>query len=401
MTDPDIRVLDDAHFRTASTLFRDTLHARPPTDEEWKTVRATYQDGQALGAFAGDEMVGTVQCFPSSLAVPGGAVVPMSAVSRVGVRADWTRRGVLTALQRVQLRAMRDAGDVASSLRASESAIYGRFGYGVATRYREVRIKRRETRSRVPVEGRVRLVDAERALPLCRALFDRLSPERPGTIGRWPGWWTLMVQRVLKEDNLKFAVASGPAGDDGFVIYQVAEGSFEIGRERPTVLTVRDLWAETPRAWADLWRFLLGVDLVHEVAAEGRPLDEPVEWLLTDRRALRSVEGDETWLRLLDVEAALAARTYRAGEPVVVGVRDRFLPENDGAYRITPAGASRTSDEPDFVVDVDVLAAAYLGDVSFAALAITGHLTSDSADAPGRADALFAVDRAPWCGTFF
>ncbi|MEU6151587.1 GNAT family N-acetyltransferase [Actinosynnema sp. NPDC047251] len=402
MTDLDIRVLDDAHFRAASALFRGTLHYAPPTDEAWETVRTTYHAGQALGAFAEGELVGTVQAFPSALTVPGGAVVRMSAVSRVGVRADWTRRGVLTAMQRAQLRAMRDAGDVAATLRASESVIYGRFGYGVATRYREIRVKRVETRVRVPIAGRVRLVDGETALPLCRGLFDRLTPGRAGSIARWTGWWTSNVQRALKEDNLKFAVASGPDGDDGYAIYKVTPGSWETGNEKPTVLAVQDLWAATPRAWADLWAFLLGVDLVGEVLAEGRPLDEPVEWLVTDRRAVRTVdESDETWLRLLDVEAALAARTYRAGEPVVIGVRDRFLPENDGAYRITAQGASRTSDEPDFVVDVDVLAAAYLGDVTFGALAMTGRFEEASGDAVARADALFAAAQTPWCGTFF
>ncbi|MEV0677520.1 GNAT family N-acetyltransferase [Actinosynnema sp. NPDC050436] len=402
MTDLDIRVLDDAHFRAAHTLFRSTLHHGPSTDEAWESVGISYRSGQALGAFADDELVGTVQTFPSELAVPGGAVVPMSAVSRVGVRADWTRRGVLTALQRAQLRAMRDAGDVASSLRASESVIYGRFGYGVATRYREVRVKRVETRSRLPIAGRVRLVDAERALPLCQELFDRLSPGRAGTIARWPGHWDVNLRRVAKEENLRFAVASGPDGDDGYAVYKVTPGSWEHGHEKPTVLAVLDLWAASPRAWADLWTFLLGVDLVGEVVAEGRPLDEPLEWLLADRRGLRSVDlGDETWLRLLDVGAALAARTYRAGEPVVLGVRDRFLPENEGAYRISAGGASRTTDEPDFVVDVDVLAAAYLGDVTFGALAMTGRFESTSADAVARADALFAVDELPWCGTYF
>ncbi|RKT55903.1 GNAT family N-acetyltransferase [Saccharothrix australiensis] len=401
MTDLDIRVLDDAHYRAAHTLFRGALHHPPAPDDRWEIARTSYDPGRAFGAFAGDELVGTVQSFPSRLAVPGGAVVPMAAVSRVGVRADWTRRGVLTALQRAQLRAMRESGDVAASLRASEGAIYERFGYGVATRVREVRVKRATARSRQPIAGRVRLVEPAAAGDLVGSLFERVSPGRAGTIARWQGWWNL---NVLHEEGAhqRYAIASGPDGDDGYVVYKVTAYSYENGVEKPAVLTVLDLWAATPRAWADLWVFLLGIDLVDEVGAEGRPVDEPLEWLLVDRRALRVVDVmDETWLRLVDVEAALSARAYRPGGSVVIGVRDRFLPENEGSYLITSSGASRTTGEPDFVVDVDVLGAAYLGDVAFGALAAAGRFAAGSPEAVARADALFAVDQAPWCGTFF
>lgn len=403
MTDIDIRVLtDEAQYRAAHTVFRGSLHHGPAPDERWEAIKTSYEPGRTIGAYAGDELVGGVQSFPSAMAVPGGAVVPMAAVSRVGVRADWTRRGVLTAMQRAQLRALREGGDVAATLRASEGSIYERFGYGVATRYREVRIRKREAAPRVPIVGRVRLVPVDEALPLVRELFERLSPARPGTIARWPGWWDVNLTRSEDKDGLRVAVCSGEDGDDGFVVYKVQRGSWERGVEKPTVLEVQDFWAANPRAWADLWGFTLRVDLVGEVFAFGRPLDEPLEWLMTDRRAVFVEDvADETWLRLVDVEAALAARGYGVAEPVVIGVRDRFLPENEGAYRVTSSGVSRTGDAPDFVVDVDVLGAAYLGDVSFSALAMTGRFSGGSPEAVRRADKLFAADEVPWSGTFF
>ncbi|MBW4717702.1 GNAT family N-acetyltransferase [Saccharothrix obliqua] len=402
MTDLDIRVLTDDQYRAAHTLFRGTLHHGPANDERWASVVSSYEPGRAWGAFAGDELVGTVMSFPSAIAVPGGAVLPMAAVSRVGVRADWTRRGALTALQRAQLRSFLESGQVVSTLRATEGVIYGRYGYGVATRFRHVRVRRAGAKSRLPVAGRVRLLEREAAVPVVQAVYERVAPRRPGTAARWQGWWQVNVVQPPEDENLKFAVASGPDGDDGFLVYKVTPGSHEAGNERPAVLTVLDLWTATPRAWADLWAFTLGVDLVDEIDAVGRPVDEPLDWLLVDRRAARVVsEVDETWLRVVDVEAALSARAYRSGDPVVIGVRDRVLPENEGAYRITAEGAVRTGEEPDFVVDVEVLGAAYLGDVTFRSLALAGRFTPTSREAVDRADALFAVDEAPWCGTYF
>ena len=402
MTDHDVRVLDDSQYRTAHTLFRGTLHHTPAPDDQWKFVQESYEPGRAFGAFADGEMIGTLQSFPSRLAVPGGAVVPHAAVSRVGVRADWTRRGVLSAMQRTQLRAMRSAGDVVATLRASETAIYGRYGYGVASRYRFLRIDRLKAAPPTRPAGRVRLVEGEAGERIARGLFDELSPGRAGTISRWPAWWGLNVRRVAAEENVKIAVRSGASGDDGYVAFKVSPGRHDSSENQPTTLAVLDLWARDAEAWADLWLFVLGVDLVAEVTAFGRPVDEPVEWLLGDRRACRvAEESDETWLRLLDVPAALSARTYRRGEPVVLGVRDAYLPENAGSYRVAADGVTRVDDAPELVLDVDVLASTYLGDVSFTTLAGTRRLDVVEPGALARADALFEVSETPWSGTFF
>ncbi|MEU4745092.1 GNAT family N-acetyltransferase [Actinosynnema sp. NPDC023658] len=412
MTDHDVRVLDDSQYRTAHGLFRGALHHKPAPDDVWEFVRESYDPGRTFGAFADGEMIGTVQAFPSRLAVPGGAVVRNAAVSRVGVRADWTRRGVLSALQRAQLRALRADGDVVATLRATESAIYGRYGYGVATRYRFLKIDRRKAVPRTRPVGRVRLVEGEEGERIALALFDELSPGRAGTIARWPAWWGMNVRRGAVEENLKIAVRSGSSGAsgisgtsddvDGYAVFKVVPGDYEPGVHKPTTLVVMDLWARNAEAWADLWLFALGVDLVDQVTTFGRPLDEPVEWLLTDHRACQVVqETDETWLRLLDVPAALAARTYRDGEPVVIGVRDAYLPENSGSYRIAPDGVTRVDDAPELLLDVDVLASTYLGGVSFATLAATRRLDLVAPTALARADALFAVSEVPWCGTYF
>ncbi|WP_232519790.1 GNAT family N-acetyltransferase [Actinosynnema pretiosum] len=431
MIDHDIRVLgDETHYRAANNVFRRALLNGPANDEMWEVLLESYVPGRALGAFDGDEVIGSAQSFPSSLVVPGGAVLPMGAVSRVGVRADWTRRGVVSALMRTQLRSLREMGDVAATLRATEGGIYGRFGYGVATRGRDLRVNRVKAVPRGRVEGRVRVRpvsevgDGEEL----RALFEGVrggglgggwSGSRPGVIGRWDGWWSMHLKRE-KEKDPQVVIATGPDGvDDGFAMYRVERSHTE-----KSELTVLDLWAGTPRAWADLWRYLLGVDLVDEVVAHLRPLDEPVELLLVDPRGCRwESTSDETWLRLIDVEEALGRRAYavRGGggggadpadladpaDPaelaVVLGVRDSVLPENAGSYRVSRGGVERVEDAPEVVLDVAELAAVYLGDVSFAALAAAGRVevVGEGTGAVERADRLFAVGEVAWAGTYF
>lgn len=400
MTDeraPDVRFLRSDELRAANTLFRATLHHGPVPEEIWAKRDGIVDQDRVLGAFVGDRMVGTALSYASAMAIPGGTVLPMAMVTGVGVRADHTRRGVLTAMMRTQLAGL---DEPVAQLRASEAVIYGRFGYGVATRGRSVVVDRQRAvlRRDVPAHGTIRLLDYEDAMSILPSLYERIGATRPGWLSRPEGWWRATAL-YLEEHKVRgmAAVHSGPDGEDGFALYTVDR---ENGNR---VLNVDQLHADGPESWAALWRFVLSVDLVSEVRADLRPVDEPLELLFTNWRALRtSGIDDETWLRIVDVPAALAARAYdESAGSVVIEVRDDFLPPNSGRYLIGDGPARRVEEPAELAVDVDALATLYLGDVLPSALVGTGRLTVEKADALRVADRLFAVQGAPWCGTFF
>jgi predicted acetyltransferase len=396
----DVRLLRTDEFRAAHDLFKGTMHAGPSSDDAWADRGATFEEDRVLGAFVDDILVGTTLSSGSQLTVPGGALLPMAMVTAVGVRADHTRRGVVTALMRTQLTELTEP---VATLRASEAVIYGRFGYGVASRGRTVVLKTKEAAPRpsAPGGGRVRLIPAADATALLPELYDTVSRRRPGWSARPAGWWDAMrLWSAESRTHAMVAVHTGPDGDDGFATYTAERVQW--GRK----LTVQDLWADNSDAWAALWRFLASLDLVLELHAQLRPLDEPLEHLFVDRRAVRVTEvEDETWLRLADVPAALAARTFGELAPgvgsVVLEVRDAFLPANSGRYLIGD-GPARPVDEPaELTLDVDVLAELYLGDLAPSALAGVGRIGAAKADALRVADRLFAVPCSPWCGTYF
>ncbi|MFD5825471.1 GNAT family N-acetyltransferase [Lentzea sp. NPDC060358] len=387
----DIRVLtDEAQYRAHNTLFRRAMHWGAPTDEQWSVTLPSYEPDRALAAFDGDQMVGTTQSFGSSLVVPGGARVSHSAISRVGVRADYTRRGVLTALMREQLSSLPDP---VATLRASEGRIYGRFGYGLAGRVRKLEIDAKRAVIPGTPTGRVRMLDQDTADKLLPELHEAIGLRRPGQISRWPGWWARQRDRKTEAENSVTVVHSGPDGDDGFLTYKVAtEKDFQHR------LSVEDFEWATPQAWRDLWIYVMRLDLVDHVENEV-PLDDASSWLFEDPRVVRTKDVfDEIWLRLVDVPHMLSARTYGTAEPVVVEVHDKLLPANTGTYRVSPDGAERVEEQPDLTIPVDLLGAVYLGDVTFSQLAATQRIEGTRlADA----DALFAVSQKPVCGTFF
>lgn len=405
---PQVRALEPAELRPAVDLFRGALHVAPVDDEGWQRGAALQVPGRSFGAFedgpGGTELVGTATSFATRTAVPGGVGVHTAAVTRVGVRADRTRRGHLSALMRAQLADAAARGEVLATLRASETGIYGRFGYGVASRGRQVRVPGRSAlRPGAPGGGPIRMLTGDRALSELPAVHDRLALRRPGGMTRPPSWWDGFLRgRLAEREYLAAAVHGGPHGDDGFAVW-TAE------RDRPgTPATVHllDLHAADAAGTAGLWRFLLGLDLVADVTAHLRPLDEDVDLLLADPRTFQ-VEGhaDETWLRLLDVPAALAARAWGDAAPVVLRVRDALFPGNDGLVRIGPDGPKPVENgaaAPELECDVAALAMAYLGDRRPSELVATGWWGAHDADAAARADALFAMPGpVPWCGTFF
>lgn len=400
MTDHEVRTLGDDELRASQELFRATLHAKPITDDEWPQVRAGLQSARTLGVHEVDSgaLIGTARSFDSALTVPGGGEVPLGAVTSVGVRADRTRRGVLTELMHTQLREFADRGVVAAGLHASESAIYGRFGYGVATWARDytVDVRRARIRQDAPAGGRVDIEDVDRAFDHWAEAYSAMTT-RPGMLARPAEWWSQLRRTAEKQDGPVTAVTHrGTGGVDGFAVYSV-------DRPRPGSATLNLLELQTagPEAFAGLWRYLLSVDLIHEVAANGRPVDEPVELLLTDPRAVStSAQLDDLWLRLVDVPAALSARSY-TGEDVVLEVTDPVLPGNSGRYRVGPDGVARTDEAAQVQLPVDVLAMVHLGAWRPSQLVDTGRIGVTAPGVVERADRLFSTPAPPWCGTFF
>jgi predicted acetyltransferase len=356
---------------------------------------------------AGDALVGTATSYACRMAVPGGAVLDTAAITQVGVRADHTRRGLLTALMRAQLDDVAARGEALAALHATEARIYGRFGYGVATRAQSVRVRRsgRGLRPGAPAVGETRLLEPDEFGKLSAALHERIALTRPGMITRGETWWRSPADRARRDQRTVMAAAhTGPDGPDGFVVATAGKGDFTT-----RTLQVEDLHADNAAATAALWRFLLDVDLVGEVTAWLRPVDERLDLLLADPRDL-TVTGieDELWLRLVDVPTALAARTFADVPSVLLGVHDPFRETNAGVYRIAGGTAERVEPlggpvRPELECDVAALAMAYLGDRRPAELAATGWWTVHDPDALERADAAFAAaaTTVPWCGTMF
>jgi predicted acetyltransferase len=402
----DIRPVGEDEFLASVDVFLTALVLGQPARQENESRLGSFEADRTIAAFVDDRIVGTAGAHTFETTVPGGARVPTAGVTRVGVLPTHTRRGILRALMAEQLADVRRRGEPLASLRASESSIYRRFGYGVAGLAADYVIDTRDAAFGVEPSdtGSLRFVDATEVLTEIPAAYERVGRLRAGALGR-PGWWWQRTLADLVSETGRpprwCVVHTDAAGVvDGFVDYGAVDRDHWNDNEQ--LLEVYALFADGPDAYAALWRHVLRLDLAGRVRALIRPVDEPLRWLLADPRCLETTAlFDEQWVRLVDVETALSARHYGPGDAVVVHVDDAVLPANTGTYTVSPDGAKRTDDRPDLRLDVAALGAVYLGGTTFTELAAARLVETTEPATLAMADALFAVRPQPWCGTHF
>ena len=410
----DVRPIAESEFadwlRAMNTGF---LRAPAPTDEEVEGRRERFVEGRYLGAFDRGRCVATFRSFDQELTAVGGASVPADAISGVTVTATHRRRGLLSRMMARDLAAAKDRGDVAATLIAAEYPIYGRYGFGPATWMAEwtVDVPRAglDARWAGPAGGgRIDLVEGEDIRKLGPELHERLRRGQPGAIDRDDMWWRMNTGALRWDTSWKppfFAVYRSASGEvEGMAAYEV-DDNWGDAKQPLNTATVRWLIGVTPAAERALWEYVCSVDWVVKVKSGWRAPDDLLPHFLPDPRAARITSlADWLWLRILDVEKALEARTYEGQGALVLEVAgvDGLT---GGRYRleVSPEGASctPTTESAELELGLGELGALWLGDESAVRLAALGRVREERAGAARKADALLRTSRRPWCPDMF
>ncbi|MCX4574970.1 GNAT family N-acetyltransferase [Streptomyces sp. NBC_01571] len=377
----------------------------PESSEERELWNELTEYDRSLGIWEGDQCVGTAGAFSFRVTVPGGASVPAAGITMVSVAATHRRRGLLTSMMRRQLDDIHSWGEPLAVLTASEPAIYGRFGYGIATHQHSAEIDTTRVRLSVPPgtdDVRLRFAAPADVLDVCESVYARSVPGRPGMLARRPGWERVTVLDPESERDgaspLQCVVAERDGEVVGYARYRIKPDHDHAGARATVVL--HDLQALDPAADAALWRLLFDLDLTTTLRTRGRPVDESWHHMVSDIRRCAVRLRDGLHVRLVDVDAALEARTYQAPVDLVFEVEDAFCPWNEGRWRLTgdAKGASCVpAREPaDLALSVRELGAAYLGGVSLVSLGAAGRVRELRQGALAEASVAFSSAVEPW-----
>jgi predicted acetyltransferase len=332
-------------------------------------------------------------------------VAPVAGVTLVGVMPTHRRRGIMTSILQQLFADAREHGESVAALWASEGAIYRSSGFGSAARTLVINADASmgvlgETRGEV----RVRLIDVATAHDTIREITDRVRPLTPGMYVRSDPW--LDVFRLARHDAdpkspMYCVVVEIDGRDEGYALYWLEHHWPD---DMPAgALQIRELTATGPDALRELWRYLSSIDLVTRVewALPGPPVGGPLEWIVSEPRRLRVGLRDGMWLRLVDVEAGLAARGYLDDRPLVFELTDAKCPENAGRWHLAAGVAERTAVAAELSLDACDLGAVYLGGVQPTALVAAGRIAELVPGAAARADAIFASAVPPHCPQAF
>lgn len=408
----EIRRTQPHEYRQAQASMAVPLLAAPLSDDDWERSKPSWDEMISFSAWDGDECLGHAGQFPVETLVPGGALVPTGAVSRVGVMPTARRRGIGRELMERVIVDGAERGQVLQSLRASEATIYGRFGFAVAGDYGQAVVR---PATALPVRGAapggsIRILQPDEIVDALGPLYERIALRRPGALTRPASWTRRYVRTAVERSAASFVAVHTDADgvDDGFVHYQV-QWDGTAGNESSDSSTgiVGDLFGADDRVELALWSYVLQLDLVTRWTLRARPTDEILQTAITDRRSFQwDWLEDEQWLRIIDVDAALGARAYRpATGAVTVAVTDPLIDANTGTWQISADGAERTSEAADdaaeLVTDINGLSATYLGGVSWGHLVASGTARAAVTEAIEIADVLMGSSRRPFCGSFF
>ncbi|MBB3156697.1 putative acetyltransferase [Microbacterium proteolyticum] len=369
------------------------------TDDEAENARLTLRTRRLTAVYDRDGVeagvpVGTVDSWATELTTSPGRQTDLWAISAVTVAPTHRRRGIARAMLGGELRTAAAAGFALAGLTVTEATIYGRWGFSPATWASDVEIDTTRARWTGPTPaGRLDFVPRDGLADRIGAVHDRVRRQRPGSVPGWDGRWR-GVAGVAPGDKqgekVRAVVYRDTEGvDRGIVVYTIADRDDFAAHD----LDVRALFAESPDAYAALWRFVLEHDLVGTVKAWLQAPVPPVQWMVADRRAVTATLTDHQWLRILDVPRALASRAYTAPLRVAMRVTDP-LGFADGAWHVVIADDGEAVVEPvadgdaiDVEMTVNALGSILLGGTRVTELAAAGI-------ASGQPGALAAIDRS-------
>ncbi len=380
MTDP-IRVdraTDAARYAATDRIVWFQEETAAPVDTQLLGLRPEHRYAAELGTTGGSDTYAAVYgVYPLTLSVPGPdhglRRVSCAGLTWVGVHPDHRRKGLLSAMLRHHLEQVRDEGGHLSALHASEPAIYGRHGYGLASLELEVTLGRGTTLTAPHLDEAAAEVTTALSTITDPGVAERLRTchlacaELGSVVGELDFYERICTP--LPEENrdkevwrVLFARRGGV--DVGFAGLR---RTHKWEKARPAgELRVWAVLGE-PAARLALLRRLVDFDLISSVRVGTVGLEDPVLLWAGGPRATSDVATyDSLWLRLVDLPAALQARTWNAPCDVVVEVADTAAPWNAGTWRLAAgdsgeATVERTAAEPDVRLRTEVLGGAYLG----------------------------------------
>ena len=395
-----------------------------------QTLTGVYVDREAAEAehwgsaladvgFGPEYPVGTFVDYDKTLNAGGpNGPLPARLITVVTVNPSFRRRGILKHMMTSALsRAVADGMPVAA-LTVSEGGIYGRFGFGCATREARIQVDFGEGNGqgftlRQAPGGRVISADPVKLEDVIGSSFAEFHASTRGSIGRQETYQMASTARWNNEDHsawnrkLRAAVHVREDGSiGGYATFQHEGWDTE-----PSTIQIVDLIAADPQSHLALWEYLANLDIVRRATMRTAPLADPLQAALVNPRTYRVQSlRDLLWVRILDAKQALEARAWTGDGEFRLEVADSLgitpgtfhVSVTDGAAQVNRVDAQSADQAlPVLRIDVETLGSLYLGDSSVRTLHAAGRLGAAGAGDIDAISRIMDLATPPFCATHF
>jgi len=362
---------------------------------EHNIVRDAVRPEWTLCAFDGEVMATSFAAYPFTIRANGGSL-RCAGISAVGTRPEYRRRGLLRKVMTQALEEQREQGQSVATLWASQAAIYQRYGFAAMGANRHYSIDTQDVRL-IPGVGKerpVRRYSASEPLAALKQVYQGFVAERFGYLHRATSLWhgTVFSTNHEEDGTPKWTAVAYDDADVplAYVVYSL-ESDKVSHASRGQQISIHDLAWIDAEGYQAIWRFLAMHDLVGRIVWSNAPTDDPLIHLLEEPRMLHMQDHEGSWLRIVDAEQALCGRGYQQDGEVVLQIEgDTIAPWNNRCVRFTVLDGqghiSSTNQNPQVVMPIRSLAAAFSGTVRPTALA-------DAGLAQGEVEHLAVLDR--------
>ena len=200
--DVELRAVTDDEFEDLLRVDYAAFGSGAPDAEGVAVYRKAVDLDRTRAVFVGGRRVAASAALSLELTLPGVTTVPAAGVTLVGVLSTQRRRGHLRRMMAGLLDDAAARNEPVAILLSSESLLYSRFGYGLASSHTSVEIESRHGALRPSAPdggGRIELFEAEHAAKVLPGLLDRARRLQPGDLRRPDAWWDAVFINLEKD----------------------------------------------------------------------------------------------------------------------------------------------------------------------------------------------------------
>jgi predicted acetyltransferase len=361
-----------------------------------------------------NQIVGTGGADKYSITVPGGSTLNMAGIAYMGTLPTHKRKGVFTSMMNKLHSQAKDRGDSVAGLWASQSLLYSRFGYGLATIREDWQINTNHTKLSTPKNDSVRLklVDKKTALKEIPKVYDTYRKCQNGATDRTQGYWNYLL---YEDDNSKynksgdsgffFVIAYKGNNPSGYAFYNFNKESGVAHEDDKGSLMVQEIISIDNDTNNALWHYVFGVELIEDITFNRRAPNDPLYLMLENPRKLKRDTIDGLWVRIIDPISMLEGRSYNHKGKITINLSGQNQKDIEGNYLIDTDGTNtevkKVTNKADIYMRPSDLSSIYFGGFSPGEHFQAGNIHIKDYSALKELTKIFNVDQKPWCNTDF